>query len=407
MAEGKRRTSELSREELEAKYADPSIYDMSPEERLDSFHLHPGPIIQYETDQPVRNLFSIANTAIALVLMRADFWLLLALHLVFVFGYYYICGGETKGYGPEFGFPLDKRWPRASGSVVEIPEEMITFSLVFYVHQTYDRYIEQYACCKEIAGLLMDLVNLLRVHIPNHQFEEAREVREQLFRLLNAVHVLSFGGLPQGYEEGTDLWAFSFIKQKKILTDSQINYLKSLKSSPPETSEQEQHKNFPPFGPLCYRELIQWVKKGVWGQVGAGRLPAKVASLFQYRLWDVKRQIELLYNLTDGPIPFAYYHLLNFVLLVYLALLAYCFTFMVPYWTILAYVLILISKLGLRELGNAMSNPFGHDSIDLPVMLFVLEFYEESEEKINSSPAPPDVPLSLKSLPYSSQAPEE
>jgi hypothetical protein len=61
------------------------------------------------------------------------------------------------------------------------------------------------------------------------------------------------------------------------------------------------------------------------------------------------------------PVPFAFFHLQNFILIIYLLLLAYTYTMLSRYWSILAMFLTCLSLLGLRELACALSDPFGND----------------------------------------------
>eukprot|EP00270_Netrium_digitus_P018319 TRINITY_DN6949_c0_g1_i1.p1 TRINITY_DN6949_c0_g1~~TRINITY_DN6949_c0_g1_i1.p1 ORF type:complete len:423 (+),score=84.04 TRINITY_DN6949_c0_g1_i1:120-1388(+) len=349
------------------KYQEPEVRQMDAYERLHKYHEVPGPIILYDAGKPLANLLFMHGTALRLVLIRVDFWVLFILHisisLFYFLGFKHTTIGAGSGAVPDLPW-----WPKIPTALIATTGGLVIFILVFYVNQTYFRYAKQYSGCMHTRGLISEVIVALRVHFGDRLFAGATEVRRTLWRFLNALHMVGYSCLPTAREDGLDIWAWAYLEDKQILTKHQMEKL----------------QEFPP-GPAAYEELLAWVDYCIWAQVSQGHLSSKAGAYFTERLWKIKASIETFYSYTTCPIPYAYFHLLNFVLLCYLLCLCYTLVFAAPFLSIPAYFIILVALLGLRELGNSMSNPFGHDELDLPVLDLVNTLYEESSSMIDMS----------------------
>eukprot|EP00270_Netrium_digitus_P005627 TRINITY_DN17529_c0_g1_i1.p1 TRINITY_DN17529_c0_g1~~TRINITY_DN17529_c0_g1_i1.p1 ORF type:complete len:419 (-),score=62.32 TRINITY_DN17529_c0_g1_i1:197-1423(-) len=365
----------LTRSELQELYEsnDAALQSASAYDVLEALHEVPGEIQQYNVE-PFHALFHFRGTILELIFMRADFWLLFVLHCVFVVWYYRIAHQDIYGYGPDRGHPTDTAiyWPKASASLVAVPGTLLAFLQVFYVNQSYRRYSDQYEHCCRIKRAVGQIIGMLRVQFYDNAFPYAQDVRLGLSKLITATHMVGYVGLPQSKEANTDLWALWFLQNEKVLEPGQVPIIRDLLSRP--------------NGELALHECQQWFMHCVWAQVHKGHIPEKVAVIFMQILSGVRIDFAALHAYTAGPIPFAYFHLQNFILISYLLVYAYCFTFMTRMWTIPAYFITLVAQLGLRELGNNLSNPFGHDAVDLPILKFVYDMYLESKEGLKLSP---------------------
>lgn len=359
----KEKHSLLSPEELITLYEDPRFENVSGFDRLKELHPVAPPPIPYNPDSPLRNLIRLSGTTLELVFLRIDFWALLTFHVI-VSCVYFGGGREAKG-----GLPLEPGWPKIDSGYVAIPGSLITFILVFYLNQTYSRFLSVSANINGIRELFGEFFVLLRVHLPDSHFADARFVRHYLCKLANALHILSYSSLPHNRDENINQWAWWYLQKSKLLNASQVNDLHSLESVT--------------NGSLVYKELLLWLNRGVWAQESRGHVTKGVAGLFTTKLLEIRTFLDGLYSFASGPVPFAYYHLLNFVLLVYLFILAYVFTFVTPYWSIPVFGLILIGLLGIREVGNSMSNPLGSDKLDIAVFDVANKLLEESILLIN------------------------
>eukprot|EP00271_Cylindrocystis_brebissonii_P004084 TRINITY_DN154_c0_g1_i1.p1 TRINITY_DN154_c0_g1~~TRINITY_DN154_c0_g1_i1.p1 ORF type:complete len:481 (-),score=92.23 TRINITY_DN154_c0_g1_i1:497-1939(-) len=360
----------MSCAELEAEYDKAGNPDLIV--TLKQFHRTANPIAKYDSDQPVKTLLRFSGTGLHLVFMRFDFYFLLGLHLLFTW-LFNKAGGEASG-----GLPDLKGWPKISVAYISVPGSIIVFALTFYVNQTYNRYLDQFKHVGGSLGCMGDMLMLMRVHMPDNAFAEARKVRIQMLQFIQSINFLALGGMAQNRQEKIDRWVFYTLKKRNLLTKEQIQICKTLMFTA--TSN----------GSLAYKEVIMWVTRGIWAQVALGNLRTEIATIFTMKLWDAAGHFGALYGAPSGPVPFAYYHLLNFMVIVYLLLLSYAFIFVAPVWSILGFVIIEIAVIGMRELGDAMSNPFGVDTLDIPVFDDAERFYKMTNDLVNRSTNYPD-----------------
>eukprot|EP00271_Cylindrocystis_brebissonii_P004086 TRINITY_DN154_c0_g2_i1.p1 TRINITY_DN154_c0_g2~~TRINITY_DN154_c0_g2_i1.p1 ORF type:complete len:438 (-),score=102.92 TRINITY_DN154_c0_g2_i1:641-1954(-) len=351
---------ELSDEELEALYRESGEEDDA--KLLKKFHYTAPPTAEFDSDKPFETLMRFTGTGLDLVTRRLDFWLLLLLHVSVTIAFSAMHGT------PVGGVPDLPGWPKISIAYISVPSSIIIFTLTFYVNQMYARYQEQSGHAGGAGGTLGDLLMLLRVHMSDGAFREAKAVRYELVKFMNALHFLGFAGMEQNrcmFKTGS--WCWYFLKKKKLLTPAQVEDLKPLINKDGTN------------GSLAYKEVVLWVTRGIWAQVANGNLDPKVGTLFQEKLGVLRSHVDSLYGFISGPIPFAYFHLLLFMVNVYLLLLSYAFIFLAPWWSIPGFVIIEFAIMGMRELGNAMSNPFGCDSMDIPVFDKAFSFLKQSE----------------------------
>jgi len=78
------------------------------------------------------------------------------------------------------------------------------------------------------------------------------------------------------------------------------------------------------------------------------------------------------------PIPFAYYHLMNLILVFNVMLLATFPALFRSYWTVLPFFVALLIYMGLREVSTALSDPFNQDSVDFPIPSFVSQTFDRA-----------------------------
>eukprot|EP00271_Cylindrocystis_brebissonii_P015454 TRINITY_DN38353_c0_g1_i1.p1 TRINITY_DN38353_c0_g1~~TRINITY_DN38353_c0_g1_i1.p1 ORF type:complete len:417 (-),score=81.01 TRINITY_DN38353_c0_g1_i1:492-1742(-) len=348
------------------KYNDPKLLGLSSFEKLLKLHSVPPPTIVYDAQAPLSNLIRISGSGVMLALVRGDFWVLLILHIILSVLYY------RTGEGVEDGTPEAPGWPKFNMHLIGIPGGLTTFVLVFYLNQSFGRYISQSTQCFGALGALGEYVQLLRVHFHDAAFPHASVVRHELFKLINALHCLAFTCHPQYADAGIKGWGWYYLLDNKLLTEGQVQKLKPF----------AYHGD----GRLAFREIALWTNRGIWAQQSRGHLTVRMATLFTHKMWQIRDHLEELYTFPSGPVPFAYYHLINFIVLLYLTALSYAFVFIAPVWSIPGFFLILVGLLGIRELGNAMSNPIGEDSMDIPVFHFIHTFLKNSTALINRSP---------------------
>jgi predicted membrane chloride channel (bestrophin family) len=93
-----------------------------------------------------------------------------------------------------------------------------------------------------------------------------------------------------------------------------------------------------------------------------------------------------LYDYEAMPVPFAFFHILNFILFIYLVLVAYTYTMFSYYYSIIGVFLTALSLLSLRELASVLSDPLGHDDVDLPVFDYAMAVHNNVHKSIFMEP---------------------
>lgn len=131
--------------------------------------------------------------------------------------------------------------------------------------------------------------------------------------------------------------------------------------------------------------LLYWsqdvIKEGL-EQVKAptNALRGTVSALFKIR----KEQQELM-DIMNLPIPFQYYHLLNAMVFMNLVLWGYTMAISMSLWASVIYFLSSLIFMGMMDLGNQLSDPFGEDEVDFPLQAWLTDLLVCSEVLLKGS----------------------
>lgn len=150
-------------------------------------------------------------------------------------------------------------------------------------------------------------------------------------------------------------------------------------------------------GGSCYRELVCWAQLEVTDAAKAGLIDARTAVMYRDKLLDFQAALSGLYNFADQPISFFYVHFISLLSAIYLPLFSVSTAFeagtgATVYWTAdlvngLIVFLQSIFVIGLRVLGQKLSDPYGSDVEDLSV-IFYLNFTFTQSNRILAAEAP-------------------
>ncbi|GAQ87423.1 hypothetical protein KFL_003520020 [Klebsormidium nitens] len=313
------------------------------------------PTIMYDESSPVAALTAFGGTALKTVLLRPDFYLIMLVHIVLSYLYYDVWHNPVI---PAASTGQEQPWPFISAATIAIPGSMIVFFLVFHTSQAYTRFFTQYLAYRGIEGKISRIASELRTNLPDGSFPEARVERLKIARWLLSFLYLGLANLPQYKDNGVLDWAWKQVLQLELLTEKEENKLKAL-----------------PKGQSHAKELMSWISQKLYRLEKDGRIDAFCQNGLLSQLYDAGSGLSLLKNHVVMPVPFAFFHLQNFILIIYLLLLAYTYTMFARYWSILAMFLTCLSLLGLRELACALSDPFGNDDTDLPIFDYVIEIH--------------------------------
>lgn len=264
----------------------------------------------------------------------------------------------------------------ASGNITSV-NTFISFFLVFFVVGNNQRFEEQYDLCMGAKGCILDLASLLKAYVPR-----GRGLR--MIRYMNASYAAGFVGLSEAY---THTNFFTKVNREfLLLNETELSRIEDCDTN---------------AGGSAYRELVQWVQKETCTALKRGEIDPHLANQIREILLKFQGNISKLYNFKDQPIIFFYIHLLSFVSVLYLPLFALYIsyhvdhrsnnTFKLPHTTsdiFAGFVVTLQSVfvIGLRILGQKLSDPFGTDFEDLSVMFYVSFTYTQSGRIMAADP---------------------
>lgn len=340
---------------------------------------------QYDSEVSfISILVSWKGTVLPLVLSNGLFWFLTASH-----GFFCVIWNHDD-FKSHFFQDFDYK-------LLGVPTSLLVFFIVFYCGQCYNRYFELYEHCVGIAGCTMVWASLVRLHLPANKVLQWNAMRY----ILAAAHV-EYYDLTEGISH--DEW--ECIITRRLL-------------SPAESEEVAKHQGFKPF------LLISWALLEVQNVVHRAHLFTSTASgtasrgspsrfppspsprgglqpgwsprnsgddgsgphsfnLFANFAWndfqavayDLRQHCSKIYSTLHQPVPFAYFHLLNLMVIVNLLLLAYGMAGLGPTpVTVACFTIVCVVFIGLRDLAVSMANPFGEDEIDFKFETFLAASY--------------------------------
>lgn len=206
-------------------------------------------------------------------------------------------------------------------------------------------------------GRILDIAFMARASLP-------REIGLRIVRRLNAANVVAYVGLSEVYTftnffpETNDTY--------RLLTVEEYVRVKALDMN---------------SGPSAYQEIVAWCQLEVSSVLKQGIIDARLASQLRDKLLAFQAAFGGLYNNADQPISFFYVHFICLLSALYLPLFAISSAFGAGvgqdiFWTadVVNGLIVLLQSIfvvGLRQLGQNMSDPFGSDLEDLSVMHYV------------------------------------
>jgi len=236
---------------------------------------------------------------------------------------------------------------------------MIAFMIVFYVGYCYNRFSEQYFLMTGAARLIITCSSTARATFP-----QGTDDAMQYWRLLNLMQVCCYVGMSPTYSRENLLTEFS--KEFDLIKSSGL--ANRLEEVDPDK-----------MGERAMNECFAWAQE-LLDQL---RQDKKLNEhTFKHLLKDTRSIAQSLGKLNafqNYVMPFAYSHLISLTSTLFLVCqsalkglffkpdASYSFGFTLPF---LATLILTLSMVGLVEIGNIISNPFGWDLEDFPVTRF-------------------------------------
>jgi predicted membrane chloride channel (bestrophin family) len=257
---------------------------------------------------------------------------------------------------------------------VSVVSGFLTFFLVFFSSQSYNRYFLQYNKLMLAKGTIFNLANLTAASLPRHK-------ALRLVRWLNTAFLLAFVGLSQVYEEHN--FFLPLVDMYKLLTPSELDRVQTLGV--------DSHG-------IAYREVLAWVVREVSALQKERAMPDKIGDSIWKEVVKLRDHLEVIFDMDDQPIPFVYVHLIYLISTVYLPLMAYTLAYNVAVESqspgvelvgVACLFLTCLFVLGLRDLGFILQDPFGEDLQDLSVMHYVTYTVQMSRRILEGQARPP------------------
>mmetsp|Transcript_12192 Transcript_12192/g.25153 ORF Transcript_12192/g.25153 Transcript_12192/m.25153 type:complete len:699 (+) Transcript_12192:188-2284(+) len=237
----------------------------------------------------------------------------------------------------------------------------LLFFLVFYVNQNHHRYFQLHHDSMVLMGRVNDVSTLVKAILP---MERARRIN----RYMNAAHVAMYTGLSSTYEKEN---FFDPLEARfALLTDEELYRI----------VEEIDVDN---SGPKSAFEIITWIMCDIRDAQINSFIDTNEAMQLREQLLEFRSTIAKIFVTTTLPIPFFYVHFLSLLTAVFLPLFAVVVayetgevtdkntTWVAEIVSALVVFLQALFVIGLRILGQQLSDPFGGDLIDLQIARYV------------------------------------
>lgn len=261
----------------------------------------------------------------------------------------------------------------------------MTFFLVFFLGQTYNRFLVQFETSRKIEGELLNLSIWARVALPPVE-------AWRLIRYVNAVHILGYIGLGTAYTD--ENFFVELNKKHGFLTDVEVARLRKIDMD---------------VGGSAHQEVLVWATELLYQffhqpkttssaniaspipamntMVDTNTLRGMIGSLL-----TIRSHFATLYYFGEQSIPLSYLHLTVIMNFIYLILISYTIAVFIPadgsiFPHLLGALMVvanIIFVIGIRELGNHMIDPYGNDLHDLAVMYYIENTFLTSRRILNA-----------------------
>jgi len=300
--------------------------------------------VKYDTSIGIiGTAFRLHMTVIPMVLQKPEFYLLLGVNLGL---YCSVCLGYFNP-GEEHAWLYMK--------LTSVTGSLMTFFVVFYNGNVYTRYQRLYELTK---GMIENSIFI--VAVADRDIKSKALIRK-LTRWLVASNLIFFFERtinqenpedgPISASEWDQLEALGLVEPLEL--EALRAHCKRLKSLA-----------MPSF------QLLHWSMKLY--RVHSPRIPDLDKTYFTIR----KCQEDVVETL-EMPMPFQYFHIMNFMLLLNLSLWSYSLGILSSYFAPFMFIFAQLMFQGLRELSIALSDPFGDDATDFPMNEWMTGMYQK------------------------------
>jgi len=322
---------------------------------------------QYDANATLTNMSEISGTAFGLVIMKPLFWWLLCFHyLLWFLKEFHDCSEKLAVPKCQTTKEFFEKYPLFVGDIAML-SSLTTFFVVFYNSNCFTKFTTMYENVISIQGRLHNIGLYLRAYYCKSA------TRWTVIRYLLASHFIFYWSIKKRYFDWKNSqykkspgefkdFADQVLVKKGVLIKTEADCLNGYKGN--------RHKLLYSWSIVAMKRIMQSPPdKG--GEKGNPMLNTEfeqtaLMSNLKKEIVGIRQAVGTIDNSLLFPIPFQYYHIVNVCLMILLNLLAYAFLFINSgkgsVFSLIAYPLLCFVLLGLLEVANAMSDPFGSDA---------------------------------------------
>mmetsp|Transcript_46978 Transcript_46978/g.124356 ORF Transcript_46978/g.124356 Transcript_46978/m.124356 type:complete len:349 (+) Transcript_46978:135-1181(+) len=271
---------------------------------------------------------TVSSTILPVIVTKKEFWGF-ALTNFFLFLLY------TSGYYQPEKYSLHLPWKLTSTT-----GGLMTFFVVFYNSHCFSRYCQLYDVTKRMQGMILEITSHLRGRIPNmcHQ-------RRALRYIVASCFVFFFER--SAGEISHNEW--QQMLELQLLKAVEVSALKKL-----EAGGYNLH-------------LLHWALEVIMDGIPDVHSRDDLMNCVFDKIYYIRVCQAKIKDTLDLPMPFQYFHIMSFMLMINLSLWSYALAMQDSYFAPVIYTFIQMVFQSIRELSAALSDPFGDDDVDFPV----------------------------------------
>ena len=238
---------------------------------------------------------------------------------------------------------------------------MVSFLLVFYSNECYQRFMVQHALQTEMVTRI--------VAMGMHTSTKCNPLTaQQILRYMNVAHVLGYTGFTEAYT--IENFYIPIVHKYKLLTDDEFKIQMELLNV---QDEENLYRN----NSRAMNQILSWSFSLVYDAVHSDDEPMMMPrdkGHMQAELIKFRAAMAKLNDFRVLSIPFAYVNLVATLILVYCPAfsIAVALSSVDPLSYVYGFIIVLLNSIfmnGLFILGRILQDPFGSDREDLSVLI--------------------------------------
>jgi len=286
------------------------------------------------------SLFQYEATIFSFVLTKHEFWIYVAWSVVCTM---------TCTHFVEKGTFDNFEWDAAT-----VMQYVLTFFVTFYNDRCYERFNSLYPACGEFNERVVLFVQEMNVSLSHPELHMHRVAcTKYLLAIMYEYYLIVAGGK-------LTVTSWNEIYQRGLLTRDECSILQAYPTSQ---------------GTFVLTCWILFIVRDALVQSACWEHRSQQTVHIYNRLNShIVEMLKACHNISFTmamPIPFAYFHLMNVILMANVFVLATFPALFRTYYMILVFFVGLLVFMGLREVSCALADPFGQDAVDFPLPSFL------------------------------------